>query len=170
MDYINVKLLLEKYWDGETSLQEETTLREYFNQSEVADDLKGIQPMFQYFQQEKTHRIENDNFDDAVLAQLETRTIRPLRTRTRVVRMISRVAAVALIAVCAYFAYDQFYASAKAPEVLTYEDLTDEEKLAYEQTKAALAYVSLKLNQGTNIAATNVIKVQKKTEKVLKFK
>lgn len=44
-----IQSLLEKYFDGLTSLQEEQLLREYFQSDAVDADLKVYQPMFQYF-------------------------------------------------------------------------------------------------------------------------
>ena len=171
MDYAKIELLLEKYWEGETSIQEETVLREYFNQPNVAEGLKEIQPMFQYFQQEKSHRIERDDFDEAILSQLETTTIRPLYARRRgIVRMMGRVAAVALIVLSVFVAFDQFNPTVDNQEISSIDDLNEEERLAYEQTRLALSYLSSKLNKGANIAATNVAKVHKTTDKVFKNK
>lgn len=171
MDYVKIKVLLDKYWEGETSIAEETSLREYFNQPDVADDLKDIQPMFQYFKAEKGLRIQNEDFDAQILAQIEPTIIRPMRTRSRIVSMITRIAAVVLLLLSVYITYDQ---TKPAPAVdnqeLSLEDLTDEERLAFEQTKFALAFVASKLNKGSKIAAKNVKKVHQATDKVFKVK
>ncbi|KAA6302404.1 MAG: hypothetical protein EZS26_001517 [Candidatus Ordinivivax streblomastigis] len=44
-----IQSLLENYFEGLTSLQEEQLLREYFQSDAVDADLKVYQPMFQYF-------------------------------------------------------------------------------------------------------------------------
>ena len=67
MDYNNIKQILEKYWEGETSLQEENLLHEYFNSDDVVEELKDVQPMFQYFKEEQTTRIENPNFENELI-------------------------------------------------------------------------------------------------------
>jgi hypothetical protein len=169
MDYVNIKVLLDKYWEGETSIAEETTLREYFNQPDIADDLKDIQPMFQYFKAEKGLRIQNEDFDAQILAQIEPTTIRPMRTRSRIVSMITRVAAVVLLLLSVYIAYDQTQSDSgeMASTELSLEDLTEEERLAFEQTKFALAFVASKLNKGSRMAAKNVKKVHKAADKAL---
>ena len=41
MDYNKIKMLLEKYREGETSLGEEKELKAYFNSDQVAEDLKN---------------------------------------------------------------------------------------------------------------------------------
>ena len=58
MDYNNIKQILEKYWEGETSLQEENLLHEYFNSDDVVEELKDVQPMFQYFKEEQKHVLK----------------------------------------------------------------------------------------------------------------
>ena len=172
MDYNNIKQILDKYWEGETSLQEENLLQEYFNSEKVVEELKDVQPLFQYFKVEQTTRIENPNFDEALLAQLETTVIKPMRSvsrRRRIIRLVSSAAAILLIAFGGYFAYQQTNTGdGQVAETLQLEDFSEEDRLAYEQTKMALAYMSSKLNRGTNIAASNLVKVQKTTNRVLK--
>lgn len=45
-----IELLLEKYFEGETFLQEEKELQEYFNSENVDASLEKYRPMFSYFQ------------------------------------------------------------------------------------------------------------------------
>ena len=49
----NIELLLEKYFNGETTIDEEQQLQEYFSSSSIAPHLKQYQPMFGYFTQSK---------------------------------------------------------------------------------------------------------------------
>jgi len=53
LDYIDI--LLDKYFQGETSLQEEEELRQYFSQSNVAAKYKAYEPMFNFFVEERMH-------------------------------------------------------------------------------------------------------------------
>jgi hypothetical protein len=70
MDYKNINHLLEKYWEGETSLQEEETLQQYFNHGNVAPQLEQYQSLFQYFKEEQDVMI-SDGFEKRLLEQLE---------------------------------------------------------------------------------------------------
>ena len=177
MDYNNINKILDKYWEGETSLQEEQTLHHYFNSGEVADELKEIQPLFVYFQEEQATCIENSKFDEALIAQLETTIVQPMqlqpkqKRRRRVISLVSRAAAIVLLVIGSMVVYQNVYqeqSPVAVNEPLQLEDLSEEERLAYEQTKAALAYLSSKLNRGTKIATDNLMKVSKKTEQSLK--
>lgn len=49
MESINIEKLVEKYLEGNTSLQEETTLKNYFTKGIVAPHLQEYQPLFTYF-------------------------------------------------------------------------------------------------------------------------
>ncbi len=46
MELANIKILLDAYFEGTTSLEEEKTLQDYFNNETVADDLVQYQPIF----------------------------------------------------------------------------------------------------------------------------
>jgi hypothetical protein len=49
----NMDHLLEKYFEGETSLQEESLIRTYFQQGKIADHHQVYAPMFAFFSQER---------------------------------------------------------------------------------------------------------------------
>ena len=51
MDYKVMEQLLDKYFDGETSLQEESRLREYFRRADVPEALQPYQPLFRHLHQ-----------------------------------------------------------------------------------------------------------------------
>lgn len=53
MELANIEKLVEKYDNAETTLQEETILREYFLSDNVAPHLQEYQMMFAYFQTSK---------------------------------------------------------------------------------------------------------------------
>ena len=53
MRYEEIKNILDRYWEGEASLEEERTLRQYFNEGNIDERLLAELPFFQALAQEK---------------------------------------------------------------------------------------------------------------------
>ena len=53
MDYGDINILMEKYFDGLTLLEEEQALRDYFQEEDVLPEWKMYRPMFRYFTSER---------------------------------------------------------------------------------------------------------------------
>ena len=56
-DFKSIQALLEKYWEGETTLEEERLIKGYFASDEVDVRLKPFAPMFQAFREEQTVQL-----------------------------------------------------------------------------------------------------------------
>lgn len=65
IDYENIDELIEKYYDCETSLEEEKYLSEYFASNNVADNHKVLIPQFAYLKEEDI-KLSNE-FDAKIL-------------------------------------------------------------------------------------------------------
>lgn len=50
--------ILDRYFEGETTLDEERTLREYFRQQDIPEEYKVYAPMFRFFTEEKESGTE----------------------------------------------------------------------------------------------------------------
>ncbi|MBD8389284.1 hypothetical protein [Dysgonomonas sp. BGC7] len=55
----NIDKLLEKYFEGETSLQDEQELREYFSRPNIEEKYKSYAPMFSYFSENQKPRSKS---------------------------------------------------------------------------------------------------------------
>lgn len=165
MDFNKIKALLDQYFEGETSLQEEALLQQYFRGSDVHPSLQSYQPLFQLFDKERERKLDAA-FDARLLAQLksnETPRIRVVSMRT----WMLRVAAVLVLAAGVWWLLPKMQPAAQEQVAETidwskYEPETPEE--AYQVLKTSLTKVSTELNNGAEKAAQEVMKVKKMNE------
>ncbi len=52
-NFSDIQALLDRYWEGETTLEEERALKAYFNAGQVDERLRTVAPLFQVLQQEQ---------------------------------------------------------------------------------------------------------------------
>ena len=97
MDCKNIEQLLERYWQCETSVEEELMLRNFFSKEEVPAHLLRYKNLFVYQQVQQEVGLGND-FDARILAQVETPVVKAKRL-TLVGRFIPLFKAAAVIAI-----------------------------------------------------------------------
>ncbi len=156
-----MKALLEKYFDGETSLEEEARLRDYFNGGKVEDDLKVYQPLFQHFSQEQEQAL-SDEFDGKLFQRMgstEAKVV-PMRTWPKQLLRIAAVGAVLIVAMVAIWKPNSSHSQTVAAVDWSKYEVTNEQQ-AYEETLKALKLVSSKLKKGSNKATEEVEKIEK---------
>ena len=71
MDYKDIEQLLERYWQCETCVEEESVLRDFFTKEEVPAHLLRYKNLFVYQQVQQEVGLGED-FDARILAQVET--------------------------------------------------------------------------------------------------
>ncbi len=127
MELSRIEKLLEKYFEGETTISEERELKKYFTTQIVPTHLKGYQSLFQYFSEEGNEVVSSDF---------------TLRNFTRVSRYkwIGVAASIAFIVGVFITNYQ-----GKKTGVDTYEDPL----VALEKTKEILNMVAQHMNRGT---------------------
>jgi hypothetical protein len=134
MDSKRIEELLNRYWNCETTLEEESQLREYFQGSTIPAEHKEAAALFQYFHKNKNQTIQAKSFD----ADL----IRRVKPKGKVVTLINyslRIAAgIAVLVVAIWFVRTEINKTQTAQNLGVIED----EKLAFEQTKKALMMIS----------------------------
>jgi len=155
----DIKTLLDRYFEGATTLQEEQQLRRYFNQEEVEPSLLHYQPLFQYFEQAGEVQLSED-FESRLFDQIDapkqaTARLRPMW------RSALRIAAAVAVLVAVYFLLPLQPKPAQ-PQAYDWEKVaTEDPDLAYEQTEAALRLLASKLNGGAKTAVKEIEKVEK---------
>ena len=139
MDYKRIEALLDKYWEAETTLEEEQELLQFFNDGEVPEHLQEAAQVFRYFANQKKPVIEDPAFDEKVVGIHETVEI---PKRGKVIkwdfkRMLNVAAAIGGVVVASIIIRNQTMIE-QTPD--TFED----PKLAFEETKKALELLSSK--------------------------
>lgn len=136
MDSKNINALLEKYWNCETSLEEEQQLKAYFRGKEIPEQLKETAVLFQYFDEHKKKDLSDSGFDREVLEKVKT----PKQGKvTRLFYNSMRIAAgIAVLVVATFLVRNEIRENNPAPA----EDTYDDPKLAFEETKKALQMIS----------------------------
>ena len=144
MELANVEQLVDAYFEGTTTLQEEGSLRAYFSGEAIAPHLVQYQPMFMA----------------AVVAQKETFTqevVFPKQPKTKN-RWWIGVAASAVLAVgIGSFVFQQPSLTAEEQEALA----------AFEKTKEAFQLLSSNFNDGAQ-ELTHISKFAETKNKILK--
>jgi hypothetical protein len=154
MKYEQISALLEKYWEGETSLQEERELKNYFASGAVDPRLHSIEPLFRAVREDQGRQ-----FTAPVPAP------RRLTIVATVWRTWAVAASVAGLLFLGWLFRDQLAGPAGKPMAAEtknlQEDTYDDPEKAAAEIKAALALVSSKLNKGKKEAAKGLRKMEK---------
>lgn len=140
----NIEQLLEKYFEGETSIAEEQVLKEYFNSENIAPHLEMHQPLFSYFSHAKKDKM---NFAPA------------LPSKKRFKRAWIGIAASLIIAVGIINFWDK--PSEKQEELGSFED----PEIAFRETQKALAMLSENVNVG--IQSLEYVNEYEKSKKII---
>lgn len=70
MDYKYIEQLLERYWQCDTSIEEEEILRAFFSQKDVPAELQQYRSLFAYEQQAKIEDVLDEDFDERIMAMV----------------------------------------------------------------------------------------------------
>ena len=98
MDYKYIEQLLERYWEGETTLQEESILRTFFSQPdmpEVPEEIRKYQALF-VCEMQKEEPL-GEAFDARILEQIgEAPVAKTVSLRNRLMPLFKAAAIVAI--------------------------------------------------------------------------
>ncbi len=100
MDYKYINQLLERYWKGETSLEEEKILRTFFSQDDVPEDLLKFKDLFAYEQIQKKEEVLGEEFErrlEAIIDNDETSKTRVYSLTARLKPLFKAAAIVAIV-------------------------------------------------------------------------
>ena len=151
----DIQQLLDKYFEGETSLDEETRLKAYFQGKTIDPAFQAFQPLFRFLDSERQTAL-SPAFEEKLLSKIQSE--KQLRIR-RIMIPLSRIAAVAvlLLGIFILFPKKPHPAEAVAINWEQYEPETDEEAIA--EATAALKLLAAKLNGSAKTASENLDKI-----------
>jgi hypothetical protein len=129
MEHTKIEILLEKYFEGETSIAEEKELTNYFSSPNVAQHLEQYKSLFGYFSQTKKQTFSQEI---------------PLQTKNKKVAWLSIAASVVVLLGVGTFVYLNNNQANQNNDLGTYND----PEIAFKETQKALAMLSTNVNVG----------------------
>ncbi|MCK9422591.1 MAG: hypothetical protein M0Q38_08340 [Bacteroidales bacterium] len=147
MNIREIEILLEKYYEGQTTLREEQILQTFFCSDEVPDNLKVHQPLFRYTELTKLDTLADPDFEQKLNARLTTEIkATPLMHSTSLMKnflFIGSIAAGILLLLGIFFTlqHDIFRKSST-------DALISPQEQAYAEARQALLIVSANFNTG----------------------
>ena len=161
MDYRRIEILMNKFWECNTTPEEENELRQFFLECrELPSHLATYRELFVWQEEERQIGLDN-RFDERVLAKIGERR-RPLLFSRR---YWIQIAACVLLALCVggVIRYQQTRTAQVMEEVLTPQQ-------ALVELQKALSFVSERLNEGEQLIETNIEKAKVATKYIYEFK
>ena len=145
MEFSKIEELLEKYFEGETSIAEEKELKNYFSSPNVAKHLEQYGPLFGYFEmaKEQTFALEVNRIDEELQVSNGIPKL-DITNRKRKIAWLSIAASVVVLLGVGMYTYFNINAVKENQELGTYEN--PEEALV--ATQKALAMLSNHVNVG----------------------
>lgn len=155
MDYNYINQLVEKYWQGETTLEEESILQSFFTGDDIPEQLKDIQPFFAFMNERK---IELMNLDyDKDFVEMKIQGIKIVKARrakwSNKLMPFFRAAAIVIVlftiglATNTYLNGQQEEDQEICYDYSSYKDTYSDPKMAYEGVESALMMVSKGLQE-----------------------
>lgn len=71
MDYKYIEQLMERYWNAETSLEEESILRTFFSQKDIPAEMEHLRPLFT---DDAVGQTLDDDFDARIMQVIGAET------------------------------------------------------------------------------------------------
>lgn len=144
MELNQIKQLLEKYYDGNTSLEEEQLLKDYFRYRPVPAELETDKELFLYTSSETKTVLMNSSLEQRLESWIDQQE--PQKKTFRLNPWIYRIAGVAAV----FAVVITIYITSKPSKIeLSMKDTYKDPQVAYAEAKKALMYVSQQLNRGT---------------------
>lgn len=147
MENRRIKDLLEKFYEGQTSLSEEQILKEFFLQEFVPLEFQADRDVFLLFLESSTSEVLGKEFDEQILEMI-AKEEKQIPGRTRILYIATGIAAGFAILLGTYFMVLENKINLGNRSAFELAAIDDPE-LALEETRRALYLVSETFNKGT---------------------
>lgn len=144
METKEVKQLLQRYFNGESTLAEERLLENYFQSGNVADELKEYTGFFKGIS-ELTEPERDEVLEGEIMDFILKNEPKDKQESRWLWQMVSGIAASIIIVLGGIF----FYQQEKEP----FKDTFDNPEVAYAYAEQTLGFVSAKYNKGLSALA-----------------
>lgn len=151
---IKIEEILERYWEGESTLEEEKLLRTYFRSDKVSSEHLPYRDLFSFYDVES----ENKYMGSMDVPDKIKYTTQRTKILTIVRRVISAAAVITLLFASVFIIRNEL--SEKTGQVDTVYEINDPDE-ALEITLQALALVSGKLDKGASTMINGIQNVEK---------
>jgi hypothetical protein len=144
-DLKDIEQLLEKYYDGETTLEEERKLQWFFQTQDVPERLHSEKKMFSYYHTMKKE-ASSPGLTDKLIGLVDGQERLSGRFyRRRVIAWAGSAAAVIVILLAVWLSLEKPITK----QAYVFQDTYDNPELAYMEARKVLILVSEKMNEGT---------------------
>lgn len=154
MDYKYINQLLERYWQCETSLEEEDILRAFFSQKDVPAEFLKYRQLFAYEQSAKKESVLGNDFDSKILSIIDNDNDRSNAVKVRHITMTARLMplfkAAAVVAIIITLGNAAQFSQKDESEDINYagyKDTYNDPSVAYDKVQNALELVSEGMSQ-----------------------
>jgi len=156
-----IDTLLKKYWDAETTLEEESVLHTYFNSQDISDSHKEFAELFQYY----THAGGELSSKDLLLSPEIIKQYERNNSLIMRIRPLLKYAAAIAFLLYGYSLCIDKYSVLKTESIYAgkYTELSEEEDAeeALKITIEALSFLTAKINKTEETISNNFAPIQK---------
>ena len=96
MDYKYIEQLMERYWNAETSLEEESILRTFFSQKDIPAEMEHLRALFT---DEASQQLLGDDFDARIMQAIDDEHVVKAREVSLTQRLMPLFKAAAVVAI-----------------------------------------------------------------------
>lgn len=151
MDSEKIQRLLEKYWNCETSVQEEKDLQTFFSGGDVAEEFQKYTPLFSYIRDEQSV-VPSDSFSEKLKGALRTKG-KDRYVTIRIFKPLLRVAVSVLLVIGMAIS---FYFISKQDNRPQFVETFEDPNAAIQQATYALEKLSHALHKSETVSVETI--------------